>query len=145
MPEMSGIELQKELIQRKCNIPIVYITGHGDIPMAVEAMRLGALDFLEKPYNDQQLLDDINRAFELDKKNHAKRKTLENIQVSLRKLTPRETEVMYKVVAGDSNKAIAINLGLSERTIEIHRSRVMAKMDCKSVASLVSLINAIDP
>lgn len=143
MPEMSGIELQRELINRKFAMPIIFITGHGDVPMAVEAMKLGAIDFLEKPYNDQQLLDNINKALELDNQNFAKREEKAIIEHSLKKLTPREHEVMTRVVAGESNKVIAIELGLSERTIEIHRSRVMSKMDCKSVAALVSLVSSV--
>lgn len=143
MPEMSGIELQRELIKRKFTMPIIFITGHGDVPMAVEAMKLGAIDFLEKPYNDQQLLDNINKALELENRNFVKRQETALIEQNLKKLTPREHEVMTRVVAGESNKVIAIELGLSERTIEIHRSRVMSKMECKSVAALVSVVSSV--
>ena len=143
MPEMSGIELQRELNERKFGMPIIFITGHGDVPMAVEAMKHGAIDFLEKPYNDQQLLDNINKALELDTLNFAKHEENAIVEKNLKKLTPREHEVMTRVVSGESNKVIAIELGLSERTIEIHRSRVMSKMNCKSVAALVNLVSSV--
>lgn len=144
MPEMSGMELQRELNSRKFTMPVIFITGHGDVPMAVEAMKHGAVDFLEKPYNDQKLLDNINKALEIDALNFAKREETALVEQSLKKLTPREHEVMNRVVSGESNKVIAIELGLSERTIEIHRSRVMSKMNCKSVAALVSLVSSVD-
>ena len=143
MPTMSGLDLQKKLLERHSKLPIIFITGHGDVPLAVQAMRLGAIDFLEKPYNDQQLLDNINRALELNRSQNATAVELEEARRKLQKLTPRELEVMDRVVNGAANKVIAAELGLSERTIEIHRSRVMSKMECKSVAALVTVINLL--
>lgn len=145
MPTMSGIDLQNELNDRKCNLPIIFITGHGDVPLAVRAMQAGAVDFLEKPYNDQRLLDDINKAFEMEQAWFSKHEEVAEIEEKLSTLTPRENEVMARVVAGEANKVIAAELGLSERTVEIHRSRVMSKMNCRSVAELVTLVNRSDP
>ncbi|MGR8948570.1 MAG: response regulator transcription factor [Gammaproteobacteria bacterium] len=141
MPAMSGIDLQAELNQRGCSLPIIFITGHGDVPLAVRAMQAGAIDFLEKPYNDQRLLDDINKAFEMEEASHSKHEEVAAIHEKLSTLTPRESEVMARVVAGEANKVIAAELGLSERTVEIHRSRVMSKMKCRSVAELVTMAN----
>ena len=145
MPSMSGIDLQTELSQRDCNLPIIFITGHGDVPLAVRAMQAGAIDFLEKPYNDQRLLDGINKAFEVELANHAKHQEIKEIRAKLGELTPREKEVMERVVAGQANKVIAAELELSERTVEIHRSRVMNKMSCRSVAELVTMVNRVSP
>ena len=141
MPAMSGIDLQTELNKRDCNLPIIFITGHGDVPLAVRAMQAGAVDFLEKPYNDQRLLDDINKAFEIEQASFSQHEQAAEIDEKLNALTPREKEVMEKVVAGEANKVIAADLGLSERTVEIHRSRVMSKMQCRSVAELVTMVN----
>ena len=143
MPSMSGIDLQSELNHRKCNLPIIFITGHGDVPLAVRAMQAGAIDFLEKPYNDQRLLDNINKAFEMEQANHARHAELGDIRAKLATLTPREHEVLQRVVSGQANKVIAAELSLSERTVEIHRSRMMNKMSCRSVAELVTLVNRV--
>ena len=143
MPSMSGIDLQTELAKRNCNLPIIFITGHGDVPLAVRAMQAGAIDFLEKPYNDQRLLDGINKAFEVEQANHAKDQEVKEIRAKLAALTPRENEVLERVVTGQANKVIAAELALSERTVEIHRSRVMNKMSCRSVAELVTMVNRI--
>ncbi len=145
MPAMSGIDLQSELYKRNCNLPIIFITGHGDVPLAVRAMQAGAVDFLEKPYNDQRLLDDINKAFEIEQAAFSQHEQVAEIEEKLSTLTPREKEVMDKVVAGEANKVIAADLGLSERTVEIHRSRVMNKMQCRSVAELVTIVNRSTP
>lgn len=141
MPSMSGIDLQSELTRRECHLPIIFITGHGDVPLAVRAMQAGAIDFLEKPYNDQRLLDGINKAFEVENANYAQKKEISEIRTMLEELTPREKEVMHRVVSGQANKVIAAELSLSERTVEIHRSRVMNKMSCRSVAELVTKVN----
>ena len=141
MPSMSGIDLQSELTRRECHLPIIFITGHGDVPLAVRAMQAGAIDFLEKPYNDQRLLDGINKAFEVENANYAQKKEISEIRTMLEELTPREKEVMHRVVSGQANKVIAAELSLSERTVEIHRSRVMNKMACRSVAELVTKVN----
>jgi FixJ family two-component response regulator len=139
LPDLSGLNLQEKLAEAQVDLPIVFITGHGDIPMTVQAMKAGAFEFVQKPFRDQDLLDKINHALRLDAENH---KYLEQRAEVLRRigsLTPRERQVKDKVVNGDSNKVIAIDLGLSERTIEIHRSKVMEKMGARSVAHLVRL------
>jgi FixJ family two-component response regulator len=139
MPGMSGIELQQQLKQRGCALPIIFITGHGDVSMAVHAMREGAIDFIEKPFRDQELLDRIYQALELDR---ARRRIADEV-VLLRErfasLTPREHDVMLRIARGQANKVIAIELGLSERTVEIHRAKVMQKTGAKSLAELVSM------
>jgi FixJ family two-component response regulator len=139
MPEMSGLEVQERLSRQGCMIPIIFITGHGDVPMAVQAMKAGAFEFIQKPFRDQDLLDKINEAVRLDAENRkdlARRADVSHRQESL---TPRERQVMELVVNGDANKVIAIDLGLSERTVEIHRAKVMEKMGAKSVAHLVKM------
>lgn len=139
MPGMSGIELQQQLKQRGCPLPIIFITGHGDVSMAVHAMREGAIDFIEKPFRDQDLLDRIYQALELDRT----RRRVADEAVLLRErfagLTPREHDVMLRIARGQANKVIAIELGLSERTVEIHRAKVMHKTGAKSLAELVSM------
>ncbi|MGE0334936.1 MAG: response regulator transcription factor [Gammaproteobacteria bacterium] len=140
MPGLSGLELQQALKERGCGLPIVFITGHADVAMAVRAMRAGALDFIEKPFRDQELLDRINQALQLDAAGRAARAEVEAIRAQLAALTPREREVMERIVQGQANKVIAIDLGLSERTVEIHRAKVMAKTGANSLAELVSLV-----
>ncbi|MGR8919523.1 MAG: response regulator transcription factor [Gammaproteobacteria bacterium] len=140
MPGMSGLELQHELVERGIALPVIFITGHGDIAMAVRAMKSGAVDFIEKPFNDQQLLERVNQALELDRVNRASRSEIERISARIELLTPREREVMERIVAGQANKVVAIELGLSERTVEIHRSKVMAKTGARSLAELVSMV-----
>ena len=139
MPGMSGLELQQQLKLRGCPLPIIFITGHGDVSMAVHAMREGAIDFIEKPFRDQELLDRIYQALELDRS----RRRVADEAVQLRErfagLTPREHDVMLRIARGQANKVIAIDLGLSERTVEIHRAKVMHKTGAKSLAELVSM------
>ena len=139
MPEMSGLEVQQELVRRGCMMPIIFITGHGDVPMAVQAMKAGAFEFIQKPFRDQDLLDKINEALRLDVENHKDMARRADVLHRLETLTPRERQVMQLVVNGDANKVIAIDLGLSERTVEIHRAKVMEKMGAKSVAHLVKM------
>jgi FixJ family two-component response regulator len=139
MPEMSGLEVQRELIRRGCMLPIIFITGHGDVPMAVQAMKSGAFEFIQKPFRDQDLLDRINDALRLDAENHADLARRADVTHRPGTLTPRERQVMELVVNGDANKVIAIDLGLSERTVEIHRAKVMEKMGARSVAHLVKM------
>lgn len=139
MPGLNGIQLQEELIKKKILIPIVFITGHGDIPMGVNAMKRGAVDFLPKPFNDQDLLDSIDKAIE---KNIAIKKAQSQKDKILRlfkTLTPREQEVMRWVITGLLNKQIAQKLGTTEKTIKVHRGRVMHKMRVPSVAQLLRL------
>jgi len=139
MPEMSGLELQQHLNRSGSMLPVILISGHGDIPMAVQAMKDGAFDFLQKPFRDQELLDRINGALKLDAENRASTDRLADLKQRSDSLTPREREVMVSVVDGKANKVIAIDLGLSERTVEIHRANVMEKMGARSVAHLVKM------
>jgi FixJ family two-component response regulator len=139
MPEMSGLELQQRLNRSGVMLPVIFITGHGDVPMAVQAMKDGAFQFIQKPFRDQELLDHINHALKHDAES---RKGLARRAEMLRRretLTPRERQVMELVVEGEANKVMAINLGLSERTVEIHRAKVMEKMGARSVAHLVKM------
>lgn len=140
MPGMTGLELQKHLADIGCNIPIVFITGHGDIPMAVEAVRQGAVDFLQKPFEDQELVDRINDA--LMQAAEQREGELERLQIldRIESLTAREKQVMGQVVLGKANKVIAGDLGVSQRTVEIHRARVMEKMQANSLAHLVRMV-----
>lgn len=137
MPGMDGLELQQELARRGAKVPVIFITGHGDVPLAVQAMQRGAVHFLQKPFADQELLDAIAKALALDAGAHAEEFELRESRERLAALTPREGEVMARVVDGQANKVIAIELGLSQRTVEIHRARVMQKMGCRSLADLV--------
>jgi two-component system, LuxR family, response regulator FixJ len=140
MPGMSGLELQQELNLRGATIPVIFMTGHGDIPMAVEAMQHGAFDFLQKPFRDQDLLDRIQRAITRDGKLRESLGEHSRIRTSLESLTEREREVLDLMILGKQNKAVAQDLGVSPRTIEIHRARVMEKMDVQSVAELVRMM-----
>lgn len=140
MPGMSGLELQEKLGAMQVDIPIVFITGHGDIPMAVEAMRRGAVDFLRKPFRDQELLDRIQEALSRDADNRGQAADVESVKEQIAELTPREREVFKRVASGQANKVVAIELGISERTVEIHRSNVMQKTHSRSLADLVRLL-----
>lgn len=140
MPGMSGLELQEKLAAMNVELPIVFITGHGDIPMAVEAMRRGAVDFLRKPFRDQELLDRIQEALSRDALHRGASADSELLKERVSDLTPREQEVFRRVAKGQANKVIAIELGISERTVEIHRSNVMQKTSSRSLADLVRLL-----
>jgi two-component system response regulator FixJ len=140
MPGMSGLELQQELNRRGAIVPVIFITGHGDVPMAVEAMQQGAFDFLQKPFRDQDLIDRVQRALARDKENRGALQEHERILACLESLTPREREVLNLMTEGKQNKVMAAELGLSQRTIEIHRAHVMEKMGASSVAQLVRMI-----
>src|SRR5512138_1689309 len=139
MPEMSGLEVQQQLNKAGSMLPVILISGHGDIPMAVQAMKDGAFDFLQKPFRDQELIDRINGALKLDAQNRESVDRLADLKAREESLTPREREVLVLVVDGKANKVIAIDLGLSERTVEIHRANVMEKMGARSVAHLVKM------
>jgi two-component system, LuxR family, response regulator FixJ len=139
MPEMSGLEVQQQLNRRGSMLPVIFITGHGDVPMAVQAMKEGAFEFIQKPFRDQDLLDRINHALKQDADNRTNAARRSEVQHRLESLTPREKQVMNFIVDGSANKVIAIDLGLSERTVEIHRAKVMEKMGARSVAHLVKL------
>lgn len=140
MPGMSGLELQQKLNEKHSILPIIFITGHGDVPMAVEAMQAGAVDFIQKPFRDQDLIDRINQALEKDGSNRAALGERNDIRRRLETLTPREREVLDLVVHGKANKVIAGDLKLSQRTVEIHRARVMEKMQASSLAHLVRMV-----
>ena len=140
MPGMSGLELQAKLNELHSIMPLVFISGHGDIPMAVEAMQHGAMDFIQKPFRDQDLIDRIRQALDLDRANRAALRGRDEIIERIRTLTPREHEVLALVAAGKANKVIAGDLDVSQRTVEIHRARVMEKMNASSLAHLVRMV-----
>ena len=144
MPEMSGLELQEQLNLLGAVIPVIFITGHGDVPMAVEAMQAGAFDFLQKPFRDQDLIDRIQRALEKDRTNRVLLEERTAIRQRLESLTPREREVLTMVAGGKPNKIMAADLGVSQRTVEIHRARVMEKMGATSLAQLVRMVMDLD-
>ena len=140
MPGMSGLELQDALNARGALLPIIFITGHGDVPMAVEAMQHGAMDFLQKPFRDQDLLDRINKALQRDRAGRDLLGNRERIRACMATLTPREREVLTMVTQGKANKVIAADLQLSQRTVEIHRAHVMEKMGANSLAHLMRMV-----
>ena len=140
---LSGLDLQHELAARNCQIPIVFITGHGDIPMTVRAIKAGAVEFLTKPFRDQDLLDAVRIALERDRARREREKELTESQNRFKSLTAREQEVIAMVVAGMLNKQIADQLGTAENTIKIHRSRAMKKMHAQSVAELVRIMENV--
>lgn len=140
MPGMSGLQLQQYLTKQKHSLPIIFITGHGDIPMAVRAMQAGAMYFLEKPFEDQVLLDYVHEALTLDKEYQQARIRLTMIQARISNLTDREREVMDLVIDNHSNKEIAAKLGVSIKTVEFHRSHMMEKMHATSLIELVNMV-----
>lgn len=140
MPGMSGLELQGHLQQQQVTVPVIMITGHGDVPMAVRAMKAGAIDFIEKPFNDEQLLESIRNALAIDDTRRDEQAFKAEVASRLAQLTPRESEVMNMVTAGKSNKEIANTLGVSAKTVEAHRAKVMEKMEAGSLAELVRLV-----
>lgn len=143
MPGMDGMELQKKLNSKHSILPIIFVTGHGDVPMAVDAMKEGAVDFIQKPYREEALLEKIEAALAQDLE---QRKTLDEKQEIMRRiksLTPREHEIMDRMIEGQANKVIAIELEISQRTVEIHRSRVMHKMGTHSLAHLVRMVLSV--
>jgi two-component system response regulator FixJ len=137
MPGMSGLDLQAELVRRGDEIPTIVITGHAEVPMAVRAVKAGALDFIEKPFSDQLLLDRVRQAIDVDRRQREQRARRNEARRRVALLTAREREVMDLVVAGRANKEIAATLGLSPKTVEVHRARVMEKMDVDSLAELI--------
>ena len=139
MPGLNGLELQEALTAKGSELPIIFLTGHGDIPMSVQAMKRGAVDFLTKPVNDDDLLKAIHVAIEKDRLQRQARAEVAEIQQRLATLTPREREVLEHVIAGQLNKQTAADLGTVEKTIKVHRARVMEKMKAQSVAELVRL------
>lgn len=139
MPGMGGLELQNKLLDLGSSLPIIFITGFGDVPMAVEAIQKGAFDFLEKPFRDQELLDRVDKAMEVEAERREQGQLAADTRERLARLTPREREVLDLVVTGKANKVIAHHLGVSQRTVEIHRARVMEKMEARSLAELVRM------
>jgi len=137
MPEVSGLELQKKLKAKGIALPLIFITGFGSVPIAVEALKMGAVDFMEKPFSDQALLDKIHHALEIDRKARLKKSRNENVSARVKDLTSREKEIMDLVVQGNATKRIAVQLGISPKTVEAHRARVMQKMEADSIADLV--------
>lgn len=145
MPGMNGMELQRKLNDSNSMLPIIFVTGHGDVPMAVEAMQQGAFDFIQKPYREQELLEKIERALALDKENRESLQQRQAILAHLQELTPREMDVLLLMIEGKANKVIAADLDISQRTVEIHRARVMEKLRANSLAHLVRMVMQIDP
>ena len=137
MPGMSGLDLQEELARRGAELPTIVITAHGEVPMAVRAVKAGAVDFIQKPFSDQLLLDRVRQALEIDRQDREARQRREEARRRLATLTVRERAVLELVAAGRSNKEAAATLGVATKTIEVHRSRVMEKMEVDSVAELV--------
>jgi FixJ family two-component response regulator len=143
LPGPSGLDLQEALSQAGRDLPIVFITGHGDVPSSVRAMKGGAIDFLQKPFNDQELLDCIQRALARSRQQRIQRAEHAEVQGRLDMLTAREREVLLQVVTGKLNKQIAGELGIAEKTIKVHRGRVMQKMRANSVADLVRMVEKV--
>jgi two-component system, LuxR family, response regulator FixJ len=144
MPHMSGLELQQELIRRRIALPVIFITGHGDVPMAVEAMRAGAADFMQKPFRDEELIRRVQTALDEDRQQRELLRHKEEIRGRWNELTPREQEIARRLTEGQANKVMAAELDISERTVELHRARVMQKMGVRSAAQLVRMILVIE-
>ena len=143
LPRLSGFELQIELDRLGSKIPIVFITGHGNIPMSVKAMKAGAIDFLTKPFRDQELLEAVTRALDRDRKRRSEEQRAEQIQSRFESLTARERQVMSLVTAGLMNKQVGSEIGISEQTVKIHRGHVMRKMRVESLADLVLIAESL--
>jgi two-component system, LuxR family, response regulator FixJ len=143
MPRMSGLELQQALAARNVALPIIFITGHGDVPMAVEAMRAGAMDFLQKPFNDEELIRRVHKALEEDAQARELLQRHEEVARRWAELTPREQEIAQRIADGQANKVVAAELDISARTVELHRARILQKMGVRSVAQLVRMLMAI--
>ncbi|MEJ0091670.1 MAG: response regulator transcription factor [Limisphaerales bacterium] len=139
MPKLSGMDLQRELTQSGIHIPIIFITGHGDIPMSVRAMKAGAVEFLTKPFKSRSLLDAVHAAIDRDRSAHKQRNEIGELRERYEQLTPREREVMVLVAAGLLNKQVAGELATTERTIKFHRAHIMQKMRAESLADLVRM------
>ncbi|MEQ8312751.1 MAG: response regulator transcription factor [Gammaproteobacteria bacterium] len=144
MPSMSGLELQDELIARNSSLSIIFITGHGDIPMAVRAIKKGAIDFISKPFRDQDLIECIQRALLINEESRDRINLQHQINENLAQLTQREKEIMDLMIEGLANKVIALELDISQRTVEVHRASVMTKMQAGSLAHLVKMITSMN-
>ena len=143
LPGLSGLHLQRELIERGINMPIIFITGHGDIPMTVRAMKAGAVEFLTKPFRDQELLDAVQVGLERDRNRREKDTMVATLRARYETLTPREQEVIALVTTGLMNKQIAAEIGVTEITVKVHRGNAMRKMGAKSLADLVKMVDAL--
>jgi FixJ family two-component response regulator len=143
LPGISGLDFQSELAKAKIYVPVIFITGHGDIPMSVKAMKAGAVEFLTKPFRDQELLDAIGIALNLDRTRRENAKAVSNLRALFDSLTPREREVMALVTAGLMNKQIAAQLDVSEVTVKVHRGNAMGKMRARSLAELVRMADVL--
>ncbi len=145
MRQMSGLELQERLAEEPIHPPVIIITGHGDVPMAVRAVKNGAVDFIEKPFNDQSLLDAVHRAIEIDAEQRGHALEIASVQERMERLTKREREVLDQIVAGKRNKVIAADLGISQSTVEAHRAKVMEKLEVRSLSELMRAMLMVDP
>ncbi len=143
MPDMSGLELQEEIVRRQIQLPVIVMTGHGDVPLAVRAMKAGAVDFLEKPFDDNLMLASVRRGLEAGSRAAGRAAEVEAAKNLLAALTPREHNVLDKLVKGRSNKIAAYELGISPRTVEIHRAHIMDKMNASSLSDLVRTVLAV--
>ena len=143
LPQISGLDIQAELIKTQKQLPIIFITGYGDIPMSVKAMKAGAVEFLTKPFRDQDLLDAVSVALERSRLNRTNEKAATELRAKFQRLTPREQEVMALVTGGFLNKQIAAELGVSEITVKVHRGNVMKKFGVKSLADLVKMADTL--
>ena len=144
MPDMSGLELQEEVAKRHVDLPVIIMTGHGDVPLAVRAMKAGAVDFLEKPFDDEKMLASVRRALEIGSRVRSRNAEAAAAKNLLASLTPRERGVLDRLVQGRSNKVVAYELGISPRTVEIHRAHIMGKMDATSLSDLVRVVLAAE-
>ena len=144
MPGMSGLDLQAKLAEEPLHPPVIIITGHGDVPMAVKAVQNGALDFIEKPFNDQALLDSVHRALEQDSQQRGEAIILADLRARYDRLTPREREVLERVVAGKRNKVIASEMHVSHSTVEAHRAKVMEKMEANTLSDLMRMMISLE-
>lgn len=144
MPELNGLELQRRMSELGIRLPVIVMTGHGDVPIAVEALKAGATDFLEKPFEESHLLEAVNSAIARSQREHEESAAVADIAARIATLTPREREVLDRLVAGQPNKTIAYDLGSSPRTVEVHRARVMEKMGARSLPELVRMTIAAE-
>jgi len=140
MDGMSGVELHDRLLAAGCRLPVIFLTGHGDVPLAVAALKKGAVDFVEKPFNDNDLVDRIEAAVKQDEVRRRERESEATVAARLAELTARERQVMERVLAGDYNKTIADDLGIAVRTVEVHRARIFEKMGVRSAVELAQLL-----